>query len=354
MSHEIYGERFFARAPAWHNLGNIKDVAVSASKAIGMANIDVTYSLNPLMVDLGGVQVQVEDKVAIVRSPANGDDQYRIMGYASPNYGLLQPADIGQMLDPLTDEWPVSTCGMLKEGTHLFMTLDAGEADIKGDPVQQYFLFSNRWTGRHGVLLAFTPVRVVCQNTFTIGEAAAISKNVLVHHKDVQQEIEWRVAILKQLQEVQHKVMHNFELFAETALKARAAKSFIKSCYPLPRKPAKVRLVEELDANGTDTEELADFLEATESKLSNWQNRCARTELVRDAAYERYQAFNDEIEQRSLAETLWAGYNAVVEVEDYRQGKAGDETGSLASALFGQRALRKQRAFNEAMAVIER
>lgn len=349
MADEVYGERFFARTPAWHGLGTIKDVALSATQAIGEAAIDFEYSLNPMFIDLGGVQVQAEDKFAIMRSPTADDDTYRVMGYAGKDFGLIQPADIGRMLDPLTEVWPVETCGALKQGMHIFMSLDAGEADVKGDPVKQYFLFSNRNTGRHGVLLAFTPVRVVCQNTFMMGKAAAIAKNILVHHAGVQQEIEWRVAILKELQQIQHKVMAQFTLFAETALKARSAKKFIAECYPLPKKPAKVVLAEQLsESNG----ELEGFFEAAGKTDIWWQNKCDRVEVLRGAAYERYKVFNDEVEQRPLAQTLWAGYNAVVEVEDYREGKAGDEEGSLVSALFGARALTKQRAFDNAMAIV--
>jgi hypothetical protein len=350
MSHEIWNERFFARKPAWHGLGDIEDVKLSAPAAIKRAKADYQVTLQPLMVDLGGVATSIGDKIAIVREPTADDDNYHILGYANPNYGLIQNVEIGEMLDPLTKEWPVETCGVLYNGRQVFMVLNAGVMDIKGDPVEQFFTFNDVKDGRTAASMMFTPVRQVCKNTFIMGQAAAIAKNLLVHHSDVQQEIEWRVAILKELQQVQHKIMHNFELFAETALKARAAKKFIEAVYPYPKKPAKVRLAEELGdtANG----ELEGFMKKVESQQGQWDNRCARVDVLREASYERYKAFNDEIEQRTLAESLWAGYNAVIEVEDYREGKAGDETGMLVSALFGERALTKRRAYNEAMAIV--
>jgi hypothetical protein len=48
--------------------------------------------------------------------------------------------------------------------------------------------------------------------------------------------------------------------------------------------------------------------------------------------------------------TLWGAYNAVVETEDYRNGRGDDQIG--ASAVFGERAVGKKRAFEYAVDLV--
>jgi hypothetical protein len=50
----------------------------------------------------------------------------------------------------------------------------------------------------------------------------------------------------------------------------------------------------------------------------------------------------------NLRGTVWAAYNAVTEVSDWREGRNADE-----SALFGSRAQEKSRAFNAAYALVK-
>jgi hypothetical protein len=64
---------------------------------------------------------------------------------------------------------------------------------------------------------------------------------------------------------------------------------------------------------------------------------------LREAAKERFEAFDPP----RLRGTVWAAYNAVTEVADWREGRNADE-----SALFGGRAKEKSRAYAAAMELI--
>ena len=75
-----------------------------------------------------------------------------------------------------------------------------------------------------------------------------------------------------------------------------------------------------------------------------WERRQARVERIRETAKEQYTRFNDEF--TSLARTPWAVWQAVVETEDYRRGHKDS-----ASAIYGQRAESKGRAFKTALQI---
>jgi hypothetical protein len=66
------------------------------------------------------------------------------------------------------------------------------------------------------------------------------------------------------------------------------------------------------------------------------------TEL-RATAVGQYEGFKPE----ALAGTLWAAYNAVTEVSDWREGKNAAE-----SSLWGARAAEKGRAYAEAVKIL--
>jgi phage/plasmid-like protein (TIGR03299 family) len=344
MSHEVFGERFLGkREPAWHGLGQTFDAPIGALEAIETGGMDFEVSLEPIRVRLGSEYKAVDDKVAIVRHPTDDDNRYRVFGYASPNYGLLQNRTIGEILDPLTEQWPIETVGALKLGKTLFLTMKAGSQDVAGDPVEQYFLFTDTKTGSKAAQFAFTPVRVVCQNTLTLGLGQAVITATLPHHEDVQDELDWRVALLSQMQEAQVLAMTNFDQMAAAQLNSVQVNRIFNAAYPYPTKPRKLEIAEALAED--------DDLRFDADDAKSWLKLVVdRAEKRREAVKEVYAKFNDEITPKALSGTAWAAYNSVVEWEDFR----GKETeGSLYAALFGERARNKKAAFAEAVKIAQ-
>ena len=84
------------------------------------------------------------------------------------------------------------------------------------------------------------------------------------------------------------------------------------------------------------------ILNDTKHLREEYDKRVERVEKIRAGALERFHVFNDEYPR--LANTPWAMWQAVVETEDYRRGHADSAT-----ALFGQRANTKARAFKTAL-----
>ena len=79
--------------------------------------------------------------------------------------------------------------------------------------------------------------------------------------------------------------------------------------------------------------------------VEEYEKRQARVDKLREGAKERFEVFNDEYSP--LANTPWAIWQAVVETEDYRKGH------SDSTAIFGQRADIKARAFAQAYSYVK-
>lgn len=350
MTANIFGDRFLGRRePGWHNLGTVFTEPLTAVEAATQSGVDqIVVEKRELSVDLGGVWTSF-GRHAIVRLPTPDDNQYRVFGECAPDYGIVQHGDLARHLDKLTQKWPVETMGALGHGETVFMTLDAGQHEVQGDPIRSYFLLADTKDGKSGIRLLFTPVRVVCQNTLISGEASAVATASLRHTADVEEELAWRLDLVKELQDISEKVLHHFELMATIALEEGAAEKIIAKAYPYPRKPAKVKLAEDLTPE--QAAQVGGMLDRVDRAEREWVNATQRQDERRDAALELYERFNDEIDQRHLARTPWAAYNAVVECEDFRE-EVGKEDADY-SLLFGLRARSKHRAYNAALAWTE-
>lgn len=340
----IWQDRFFAKSAAWHGKGVVMPQGATAVEACKIARLDYVVSTKPLLVDMGGVIVPMGDRVAIVRDPVPEDDQYRIYGVASKDYTVLQNTDIAAMLEPLTKVWPVETMGALDQGKQIFMVLDAGMQKIgkKGGEVRNFFTFTEGKDGGHGLSILFTPVKTVCENTLRIALKQAFVTVNISHRGKVEAELQWRVDLLKKLQDVIGTVTASFDLMARAVLTEKQSRRVIDAAYPYPAKPAKVELKDDLDA--AERKRAGILLDRVDGIESDWEIAKKRAEERRTMVWELFSGTHDTM--RGMEGTAWGAYNAVVEVEDYRKEERGED--ALVSALFGARARRKIRAFAEA------
>ena len=342
MAHNIFGNRFYGyRAPAWHGLGIVSDEKLSASEAVVKAGLDYNISLLPAYVNAGGNFVELPDRRVIMREPVDDDPMWRQLGsnLVSKNYTFLQNRELAELIDPLTELWPVETVGALGNGETMFITLAAGGYDIAGDEIKNYFLVSDVRDGGTTAKIADTPVRVVCQNTFITGLREATVTVDLAHQPGMRANIRNIAALVKSLQGSSDKLRLAFERLAATPVDDEGRLQIFQAAYPAPSRPKKLSYLPE-------NADIADFYEERTAAEESFAYYGTRSQAFQSAADELFGRFSDEYP--ASAGTAWAAYNAVVELEDFRSG-----SGNVAqSALFGPRATAKRRAFAAAMALV--
>jgi phage/plasmid-like protein (TIGR03299 family) len=357
MTAYIFGERFFGhREPAWHGLGTVLDEDLSVTNAFTKVGLNYGVQKVPLIANLQVGETAFmplpTDKFAIVRDPTPDDNQHRIFGICSNDYEIVQNSEVARLLDPLAETWSTETVGAIDDGKTIFVTLDAGAAAIKAkngktvDNIAKYFLITETKDGGSAMKFAFTPVRVVCQNTLVTGLKAAVVSSSLTHRTGLRNEMEWRLKLIAGMAKAENVVLENMQRMAKVVLDNSNLVEIIEAAYPTPKKSNKAVMLESFE---DPEKELADYTELlnemTEAQagFEYWANR---VEIFRSNATDLFKKFNDE--QPAFANTPWAAYNAVVETEDYRSGKA-----SLAeSALWGARAAAKKRAFARALELV--
>ena len=354
MTANVFGERFAGRnTPAWHKLGTVFTTPITASDALKLAGLNFNVVKSPIYSNVpsplpgwpeAAINVELDNHFAIIREPTSDDQLFRCFGIVSNQYEVIQNAQIAEYLDTLVGTWPVETAGALGYGETIFFSLDAGLTSIGGEEIHQYFLATDTKDGKTAMRLAFTPVRVVCQNTLTAGTASATVLQWLEHTSDVQNQFAYRIKLLSNLQAIQGTTMANFQKMAEAILSAEAAREVFTQAYPMPKRPGKASLLDELTKK--DTDGFGTLYEEMTSAQAQWVAACERCATLRVDAGTMLETMNDQ--NGALANTAWYVYNAVTDNEDHRDGP---DT-MFASALWGDRAQAKVRAYQNAMAII--
>lgn len=323
MSSEILMDYFTARGdPGWHMLGTVfsRQEQVTLMEAGGRTGMNFRSELHPVFVQVDDLLLPMPSHMAIVRPPLKGESQPVPMEVVGKNYQLVSNDHLFEMFDELSKIFPVETIGVLGNGERVFIALDAGFVDVKGDPLHQYLTIYDEKTGRSATKIILTPVRVVCANTLRMSIAEATLTVNVAHVRGNLRKLE---ATAQLAMDLQHRMDATHELFGHMAVTPFSKDDFAKAVamlYQLPPKPEDAKVI---NVN-TDYDKLA-------------QNQLAH----RDKALELFEKFNDE--QPDLASTQWGAYQAIVELEDWKKGRG---TGRYSSALFGERAEKKMDAFS--------
>jgi len=330
MSHNLFGERFGdAREPAWHSLGMVFEKAISATKAL---------------TKIGGYNVHLEEatagghklgKQAILRDPVPGDDSTVCFGIVSDDYTLITPQDVCAIYDEQVGK-PVETIGALGKGETFFLSTLLPTLDVKGDELENYLLISNPMTGLQSAEIRVTPVRVVCQNTLIASDKLATQKLKIVHDETAKARMaEWLLEVYSNAETTAKILADLFTVMAKARVKAAEAEKLFEAAYPTPPKPG-------LNAPKA----------VVEQRLKWWEENVNLMGRRRDGAKILFEGLGTGMDTPAAKGTLWGAYNAVVECEDYRNGRNNDQIG--ASAMFGERAQAKKRAFEYAVAKVQK
>ena len=347
MAHKIFGDRFFGhRTPAWHRIGTVMDNDCTVSEAMQYIDVDFEILTAPVMAVLpDGTQVPTTSN-AIVREPTTDDNQYRVLSVVGGEWTPIQMRDLANYLDPISERFPVETIGAIGHGEKVFITLDAGESAIAGEHHKLYYLVTDHRDGTGALSIAFTPVRVVCQNTLTTGLSSAKVSVTLSHNRMIKANTEWYTNIFNSMLTAQDAVISDMNTLAEFELEKGDAEKIIASAYPSASPPSRLKLSNGITEDDVPRETWLTILNDTKHLQAEYEKRQARVLNLRDGALERFHAFNDEYPKN--ANTPWAIYQAVVETEDYRRG-----VNNSATAVFGQRADTKARAFRTALSMCQ-
>jgi phage/plasmid-like protein (TIGR03299 family) len=315
MAHEVE-TMAFRNATPWHGLGNRLPEGQSIEQWRISAGMDWEIFESPVMYPVGtfsGVNFRSfpENKV-LFRS-----DSQLPLSVVSKRYQVVQPAEILDFYKGLVSAggFELETAGVLKGGKKIFALAKTDQStQLKGkDTVKAYLLLATSCDGTLATQAMFTSVRVVCSNTLQLAVNGDNSGVVKVPHS---------------------RCFDPAEVKSQLGLGLSGWDSFQRNIKALAARP-----VSEDEARRYLVQVLGD-----PSLPDDEQPRTIK------AVHDLYSGLGKGSQLPSSKQTAWGLVNAVTDWLDHsRQAKSPDHR--IDSALFGQGASLKVKAFQEALAL---
>ncbi|MCX2429877.1 DUF932 domain-containing protein [Pedobacter sp. GR22-10] len=340
MAHNIFFNEqtgrhsfFSVKEQAWHGLGQIVKDYPTSSEAIKYAGLDYQVVKAPLYIKTDGLAItdagitaqdttlKVPDYYATKRRDNNA-----ILGVVGKDYQVVQNADAFAFFDAIVgggDGILYETAGALGQGERIFITAKLPDYIRVGkeDMIEKYLFLTTSHDGSGSITAAFTPIRIVCQNTLN----AALGKSshtIKIRH----------TANAKQRLEEAHKVMG-----LSNTLSVQMEGIF--------NQWAKVRITDNevrkliLMAMAPNKETLTNLIQGKDDELSTlYKNTCNDV-----LAY----AMNSETQQMETTKgTVFGAYNAVTGYFQNVRNYKDDEAKVKSTLMGGTAQLYSQKAFN--------
>lgn len=295
MRTTLFDSSFFGpRRPAWQHLGPVTSARIGAVEAFrhaGPYDVILAPSATP-------------DSWDIRRKPTRADPHWHDFGTVGPDYVLVPPDEITEIWD-INVRKPVETLGALQHGRCLFITAELPSYEVRGDPVDSYLILAHTMDADGTTEIFNAPVRVVCQNTLMLARRSARKRITVVQGPDAQQRLADKLDDAVRGVEVEAlAARRDFELLADRRAGAADVSAVLEAVYP-----------------------------------SN--------QARRDAVLELFEGEGVGMDVPAARGTLWGLYNAVAELENFRDNDTLE--GAAYSVLFGARGAAIARAFSAAL-----
>ena len=156
------------REKAWHSYGQISDKELNSREVLIQSQLAFPVGLLPSTYILpSGEKIISDNNYATFR-----EDTKQILGEGlSKDYHIVQNADAFTFFDSIVKGEGIiyETAGALGKGERIFITAKLPKYIKVGsdDLIEQYLFLTSSHDGKESITVAFTPIRIVCNNTLT-------------------------------------------------------------------------------------------------------------------------------------------------------------------------------------------
>lgn len=321
MAHNInYNDKtgkysfFSVQEKAWHGLGQIVSEYPTSQQAIVAAGLDYKVVKTPLFtkgqslnyngkgLEIANEEIEVKNYFANLRT-----DNNTVLGVVGKDYQIVQNRDAFGFFDSIVGGGEgilYETAGALGNGERIFITVKLPDYIRvgKGDDVTEKYIFlTTSHDGSGSITAAFTPIRIVCQNTLNASLKNMTNVVRIKHTSGAKQRLEDAHKVMGLADRLSTQLEGIFNSWATTKIN-----------------DAQVRKLIQL-ALCPNQETLELIKKGAESEFSTVYKN-----MVNDAF--AYAMMNDTQQMETTKGTLYGAYNAVTgyfqNVRTYKDGEA--------------------------------
>lgn len=311
---------FSVKEKAWHGLGTIVDAYPNSREALQFAGLDYQVEKRPLFTydnenhkanGQTGIKIpelSVPGYLATVRT-----DNEEVLGVVGKDYEVVQNIDAFSFFDAIVggDGIMYETAGALGKGERIFITAKLpGYIRVGNDDcLEKYLFLTTSHDGFGSIMAAFTPVRIVCNNTLNAALRNHTRSLKIRHTVNAKERLEQAHRLMGISNNLSAELEQIFNHWTKLPITDRQLKSLIQQAL-VPNKEA----LTAMQAGKLD------------ECSAYYRNMC-------ESAYD-YAMANDTQQLITTRGTLFGAYNGIT---GYFQNvrKYKDETAKLKSVMYG-------------------
>ena len=329
---------FSVKEKAWHGLGQIVEGYQTSAEAIKFAGLDYTVAKRKLFTFDNENEIAIEDfeikipEIPVCRTGREVPNFYAtirtdnetILGVVGKDYEVVQNIDAFSFFDAIVggDGIQYETAGALGKGERIFITAKLPDYIKVGndDLIEQYLFLTTSHDGSGSITAAFTPVRIVCNNTLNAALRNHSNAFKIRHTANAKERLEEA----HKLMGITNRLSNELEGIFNQWAKIRITDPEVKKLIQMALVPNK--------------EVLQNIQAGKEDELST----CFKN--MTDAAFE-YSMTNDSQQLETTKGSLFGAYNAVTGYFQNVRTYKNDEAKLKSLLLGGTGQLKTQKAF---------
>lgn len=312
---------FSVQEKAWHGLGQIVEAYPTSAEALKFAGLDFEVVKAPNIHRIGeGAEVVSNTSFFSYRTDNNAVLGDRL----GADYQVVQNVDAFSFFDAIVggDGIMYETAGALGKGERIFITaklpgyINVGNDDL----IEKYLFLTTSHDGFGSITAAFTPIRIVCNNTLNAAMQNHTNAIKIRHTANAQDRLNQAHKVMGLSNRLSDQLQDVFNHWA----KVRITDGEVKKLVQLAMVPNK--------------EVLTNLQKGLEDELSTCFNNMCENVL-------EYAFTSPSQQQQTTKGTLFGAYNAVTgyfqNVRNYK-----DDEAKFKSIMGGTAQLRGQKAFD--------
>ena len=192
---------FSVKEKAWHGLGQIVEDYPTSAEAIKFANLDYTVEKRKLFINDNENQLADEEreiKITEIDVPnyyaTTRTDTEQVLGVVGKDYEVVQNTEAFGFFDAIVQGESIQyeTAGVLGTGERIFITaklpgyIKVGSDDL----IEKYLFLTTSHDGFGSITAAFTPTRIVCNNTLNAATRNCTNSIKIRHTQNAKERLE--------------------------------------------------------------------------------------------------------------------------------------------------------------------
>lgn len=224
MSERIYVDR----TTTWHAIGKSVEEYKNMEQVLKASKLDYDVVKEPIYnFDKRGFYKEVPNRFITTRTDGHTYD------VVSDKFEVIQNRDAFSFVDYMGDEFSFEKAGETASGM-VYIIGKLPQVDILGDKFTPHVIFKNGFDGKHKIMAAIAPLRMVCQNQFNFAFKDAANKITIRHVQNAESKLIEARETLRMCADYMESLTSMAEHFAGIKMTKKKIEQVANYLFPIP------------------------------------------------------------------------------------------------------------------------